>query len=189
LHPSSPFPAKYGMTKFADLTAEEFGNLYLMKNFQTTDKSRSTEWIPSESVDIPVSYDWRDHGAVTPVRNQEQCAGLVNLPPRTFLLVGAFTNIAAFILLLYMFFLLFERIRNDVAFIQAAPIGFLIMMVGLFTFAWAITGIILYTQHGCRRHAMGKMILSWSVVKLASVLFQMAASGNLREDVFVVAYN
>jgi hypothetical protein len=122
-------------------------------------------------------------------RNAQPCAGLASLGPRTFLLVGAFTNIGAFILLLYMFFLLFERIRNDVAFIQAAPVGFLIMMVGLFTFAWGITGIILYTQNGCKHGQMGRMVISWSIIKLASVLFQLAASGNLREDVFVVAYN
>jgi hypothetical protein len=117
------------------------------------------------------------------------CNGLSSLGPKTFLLVGAFTNIGAFILLLYMFFLLFERVRNDVAFIQAAPVGFLIMMTGIFTFAWGITGIILFAQTGCSGTAMGRMVLSWSIIKIVSVLCQAVTSGSLRQDVFVMAYN
>jgi hypothetical protein len=122
-------------------------------------------------------------------RHQLECGGLASLTPRQFLFVGGFTNIGAFILILYMFFLLFERIRNDVAFIQVAPIGFLVMIIGIFTFAWAITGIIMYTQPGCKHSILGKMILAWSIVKIVGVLGQAATSSGIREDVFVVAYN
>jgi len=122
-------------------------------------------------------------------RHQTECTGLAGVTPRKFLFVGGFTNIGAFVLTLYMFFLLFERIRNDVAFIQVAPVGFLIMIAGIFTFAWAIAGIILYIQPGCRHSTLGKMIISWSIVKIVSILFQAVTSGNLREDIFVVAYN
>ena len=62
--------ARYGPTKFADLTEQEFKQ-YVgkpwkeVKNFNTMMKKAD---IPKGSV--PESFDWRDHGAVTPVKNQ-----------------------------------------------------------------------------------------------------------------------
>ncbi|XP_048259519.1 uncharacterized protein LOC124131860 isoform X1 [Haliotis rufescens] len=68
--------AVYGATKFADLTQKEFKQKYLSKT--TWDKipnhGASTMYrakIPRGAT--PKAFDWRDHGAVTPVKNQGQC--------------------------------------------------------------------------------------------------------------------
>jgi len=64
--------AKFGITKFADMSVEEFKTTILMSNIvkeQATSTHRSTI---SATLD-PVSFDWRDHNAVTPVKDQGQC--------------------------------------------------------------------------------------------------------------------
>jgi hypothetical protein len=68
--------AKYGMTKFSDLTTEEFTQFYLMPkslhaNF-TIDATNVFPRIP-DAVRPLDGMDWRDKGDITPVYNQEQC--------------------------------------------------------------------------------------------------------------------
>jgi C1A family cysteine protease len=70
--------ATYGMTKFSDLTPEEFRKFYLMpKELHANPASRYhlasvVDSIPN--VTLPADgMDWRDKGAVTKVYNQEQC--------------------------------------------------------------------------------------------------------------------
>ena len=63
--------AVFGITQFADMSPEEFRSTILMKNPITP--KESTEVVEPAIVDAPSTYDWRDHGAVTPVKNQEQC--------------------------------------------------------------------------------------------------------------------
>jgi len=58
-----------GVNQFADLTNDEFVDLHtgfaaVPTGLETADLS---------NVAAPSSYDWRDHGAVTPVKNQGQC--------------------------------------------------------------------------------------------------------------------
>nr|XP_027214003.1 cathepsin L-like isoform X2 [Penaeus vannamei] len=64
--------AKYGPTKFADLTEHEFRQMLgLRPDLRPTLSQMEPAEIPSG--DIPSEFDWRDHGVVTPVKNQGMC--------------------------------------------------------------------------------------------------------------------
>jgi len=67
--------ATFGVTKFFDLTPEEFKNYGcggpLIGRF-TLPETRA-EPMPTLSAAPPAAWDWSDHGAVTPVKNQQQC--------------------------------------------------------------------------------------------------------------------
>eukprot|EP01101_Sappina_pedata_P009844 TRINITY_DN591_c0_g1_i3.p2 TRINITY_DN591_c0_g1~~TRINITY_DN591_c0_g1_i3.p2 ORF type:complete len:327 (-),score=156.87 TRINITY_DN591_c0_g1_i3:80-1060(-) len=68
--------AVFGVTKFSDLTADEFRARYLNNNLTRVDRSSAQKWTPSASEDVaayPSSFDWSSKGALTPVYNQEQC--------------------------------------------------------------------------------------------------------------------
>jgi cathepsin F len=64
--------AKYGVTKFMDLSPEQFRSQYLMPK-------NSSFFLPPAMVAPPApqtplaSFDWRDKGVVTPVYDQAQC--------------------------------------------------------------------------------------------------------------------
>lgn len=66
--------AHYGPTIFADLTRTEFREKYL----GLKPELRQENAIPAHMADIPkiklpTSFDWREHNAVTPVKNQGAC--------------------------------------------------------------------------------------------------------------------
>lgn len=64
--------ARYGASPFADLTAEEFKKNYLTPHWDLSyDPSLIPAKIPSGSP--PDAFDWRDHNAVSPVKNQGSC--------------------------------------------------------------------------------------------------------------------
>jgi cathepsin F len=66
--------ATYGATKFADLHPDEFKRMYT--GLKTTAQSPSQDDLREAKIpqgSTPASFDWRTHGAVTPVKNQEQC--------------------------------------------------------------------------------------------------------------------
>jgi len=67
--------ASYGITKFSDMSPEEFQNTILMKNPIIPDnKPRENVMVPKVSAqDVPSFLDWREKGAVTAVKDQEQC--------------------------------------------------------------------------------------------------------------------
>lgn len=60
-----------GVTRFADLTIDEFSSFNGIK--QGGPFSTACKKFTSSSGDVAVSYDWRDHKAVTPVKDQGQC--------------------------------------------------------------------------------------------------------------------
>jgi len=61
--------ALYGITKFSDLTKEEFKK-YLGLNIKTS----PTKFYEKQLIsDIPESFDWREKGAVSKVKNQFIC--------------------------------------------------------------------------------------------------------------------
>ncbi len=61
------------VNKFADLTAEEFKGLYV-GGFKAPKKSlRRAAVGPFNTTANPTSVDWTTKGAVTPIKNQEQC--------------------------------------------------------------------------------------------------------------------
>jgi len=66
---------KFGVTKFADLTPEEFKNTYLSSLPFVVDPSwpMGNEYSTQTIQDLPDSWDWRTKGAVTGVKNQGDC--------------------------------------------------------------------------------------------------------------------
>merc|ERR1711990_1352615 len=67
--------AVYGATHLADLTEEEFKENYLGFKRSRGDDPPEIHWPPAEipDVELPESFDWREHGAVTDVKNQGMC--------------------------------------------------------------------------------------------------------------------
>jgi len=89
--------ARFGATEFADMTPEEFAEMYLMPNLP--------EHVEGPLMDIPdveaaASLDWRTKGAVTPVKNQGQCgscwafSATENLESVNFLATGKLVELA-----------------------------------------------------------------------------------------------
>ena len=64
--------AIYGMNQFADLTAEEFRAQATMRN-PMPEAMHTQGLAQTPSGATPTAFDWRDQGAVTPVKNQQQC--------------------------------------------------------------------------------------------------------------------
>ncbi|KAF9796341.1 hypothetical protein SFRURICE_001914 [Spodoptera frugiperda] len=66
--------AVYGVTRFTDLTYEEFSSTYMGLNTNLTNENQ----VPMTKADIPdiklpEDFDWREHDAVTEVKDQGQC--------------------------------------------------------------------------------------------------------------------
>lgn len=65
---------RYGHTVFSDLSAEEFRALRLSAMKMNPETGRAGSKLAPVSVgDIPASFDWRDHGVLTPVKDQSSC--------------------------------------------------------------------------------------------------------------------
>jgi len=65
--------AKYGITKFADLTGEEFSQRHGLKPEMENDAELASHRISVEDGPIPASFDWREHGVVSEVKDQGFC--------------------------------------------------------------------------------------------------------------------
>lgn len=64
--------AWYGITKFADLTPEEFQTQYLNGAIEARPMGPSTK-LHLPTGPLPTEFDWRAKNAVTPVKDQGQC--------------------------------------------------------------------------------------------------------------------
>jgi len=63
---------KYGINKFADLSKDEFKGKYMGYVPRSNNQVKVVEPI-TLNAPIPASFDWRTKGAVTPVKDQQQC--------------------------------------------------------------------------------------------------------------------
>ncbi|XP_022896030.1 probable cysteine protease RD19B isoform X2 [Olea europaea var. sylvestris] len=65
--------AVHGVTQFSDLTPGEFRRQFLGLNrrLRLPIDANKAPILPTN--DLPSEFDWRDHGAVTPVKNQGSC--------------------------------------------------------------------------------------------------------------------
>ena len=63
-----------GITKFSDLTHQEFARTYLNLNYDAMAMANFEPYIVKETNAAPASWDWREKGLVGPVKDQGQCA-------------------------------------------------------------------------------------------------------------------
>lgn len=63
------------MNKFADLTADEFKALYAsgLRAHEKRSHNVNLALLRSNVSALPTSVDWEAKGAVTPIKNQQQC--------------------------------------------------------------------------------------------------------------------
>jgi len=64
--------ATYGITKFADLSPQEFKKLYLGSRPSTISVDKR-EVLPQAFLIVPDAFDWRNQSKVTDVKDQGQC--------------------------------------------------------------------------------------------------------------------
>jgi len=63
----------FGLSRFADMTTEEFRAQYL-SGYRPSPRSGKEKHVPLfQPQSIPTSFNWNDHGALTPIYNQGQC--------------------------------------------------------------------------------------------------------------------
>ncbi|RZC44704.1 hypothetical protein C5167_037660, partial [Papaver somniferum] len=68
-HQSLDPPAVHGVTQFSDLTPTEFRKSVLgLRSLKLPTDAQQDPILPTN--DLPTDFDWRDHGAVTDVKNQ-----------------------------------------------------------------------------------------------------------------------
>ncbi|XP_052123154.1 uncharacterized protein LOC113207913 isoform X1 [Frankliniella occidentalis] len=66
--------AQYGPTIFADLSPKEFKDTYLgLRKDLHQENGIPMRMASIPNIKLPTSFDWRDHDAVTPVKNQGAC--------------------------------------------------------------------------------------------------------------------
>ena len=76
---------KLKLNKFADMSNEEFKSMLMRTKMEKHKSLRGERGVKSGSFmyqnskrDVPASIDWREKGAVTPVKNQGQCGMIFN---------------------------------------------------------------------------------------------------------------
>ena len=66
-------PYSTGITKFSDLTKQEFAKIYLNLNYDAMAVANFDPYIVKVSNAAPASYDWRNYNRVSPVKDQGSC--------------------------------------------------------------------------------------------------------------------
>ena len=66
-------PYSTGITKFSDLTKQEFAKTYLNLNYDAMAVANFDPYVVKVSNAAPASYDWRDYNRVSPVKDQGSC--------------------------------------------------------------------------------------------------------------------
>ena len=64
---------KAGITKFSDLTKQEFTKIYLNLNYDAMAMSNFNPTYVKTKNSAPDSFSWRDEGVVSPVKDQGSC--------------------------------------------------------------------------------------------------------------------
>jgi len=74
-HNEGNFSWTMNVNQFADLTAEEFKSTVVSGSFRRGEQRNTTVGVRGlwSRADLPASVNWTAKGAVTPVKNQEQC--------------------------------------------------------------------------------------------------------------------
>ncbi|KAL6546116.1 putative cysteine protease rd21b [Orobanche gracilis] len=77
-HNSADRPYKVGLNRFADLTNEEYRSLFASGRLRKetnrlTGRRASNRYTVQAGEKLPESVDWREKGAVAPVKDQGQC--------------------------------------------------------------------------------------------------------------------
>lgn len=63
-----------GLTRFADLTNDEFRAIYLRRKMErSSDPVKGERYLNKEGDVLPDEVDWREKGAVVPVKDQGDC--------------------------------------------------------------------------------------------------------------------
>ena len=62
-----------GITKFSDLTYQEFAKIYLNLNYDAMAMANFNPHIVKHTNAAPDAFDWRDRGCVSPVKDQGSC--------------------------------------------------------------------------------------------------------------------
>lgn len=74
---------KLGLTKFADLTNEEYRSIYLgtksSGDRKKLSKNKSDRYLPKVGDSLPESIDWREKGVLVGVKDQGSCGKLILL--------------------------------------------------------------------------------------------------------------
>ncbi|OIS97383.1 PREDICTED: cysteine proteinase RD21A-like [Nicotiana attenuata] len=71
---------KLGLTRFADLTNEEYRSMYLGTKIdgpRKLSKNKSDRYAPKVGDILPESVDWREKGVLVGVKDQGQCGELL----------------------------------------------------------------------------------------------------------------
>ncbi|CAA7037456.1 unnamed protein product [Microthlaspi erraticum] len=74
-HNAKNLTYKLGLTRFADLTLQEYRDLFSQRPMVRQRAPRtSRRYVPLAGNELPESVDWRNYGAVTEIKDQGECS-------------------------------------------------------------------------------------------------------------------